>query len=476
MTALLQILPEIWLLIAAAVFLLDAALMPKAPERTYCLALYSCVILFVLSAASLVCQGTLFHGAYRVDLFSQVFKLIVSAGLLLVVFVSRQLKDLEEGMGPEYFLFLSCSTLGMMMLSSAVELVTLYVSLELAAFSLYVMIPLRRGSLLDTEAALKYLLFGLACSAVTLYGLSLIFGFTGTTYLEEMARLSPQWMQNPVVWVGFVLAIVSFLFKLSIFPFHFWVPDVYEGGNNQIVAFIATASKAAAVAVLIRFFALTGGMSGRLNDLFVLVALATMALGNLAAISQKDMKRMLAYSSVAQAGYILVGILTVSENGLGAAVFYAAVYVVMNFAAFLPVILMSPKGGNVSIGDFAGLSKRSPLLALTFMLALFSLAGLPPFAGFAAKWFVFKAAMEKGYYLLVFFGVLNSTISLYYYLMVIKQAYMVQPENTQSLALSQPMRCLCLCLIVLIVGLGIYPTLLLDLSHTAIWPVLLVLR
>lgn len=325
---------------------------------------------------------------------------------------------------------------------------------------------------MDTEASIKYLLFGVASSAVTLYGMSLIFGFSQTTMLAEIIPMAPQLMTNPVVWVAFFLTVASFFFKLSVFPFHFWAPDVYEGGHGQIVTFIATASKVATVAVLIRLFAFAGGLSVPLNDLFIVVAIITMTLGNLAAIAQKDMKRMLAYSSIAQAGYILVGILTASENGLSAAVFYAAVYVIMNFAAFLAVVVISKQGENPAIETFAGLSKRSPLLALTFMLSLFSLAGLPPFAGFAAKWFVFKAAMEEGYGLLVLLGVLNSTISLYYYLMVVKQAYMKEPVNAAPIPLSLPMRSLNLCLIVLIVALGIYPTALLDLSRAAVFPLL----
>ena len=325
---------------------------------------------------------------------------------------------------------------------------------------------------MDTEAAVKYLLFGVASSAVTLYGMSLIFGFAETTSLAEIIPMAPQLMAKPVVWVAFFLTVASFFFKLSVFPFHFWAPDVYEGGHGQIVTFIATASKAATVAVLIRLFSFTAGLSLHLNDLFIVIAVITMTLGNLAAIAQKDIKRMLAYSSIAQAAYILVGILSAGEDGFSAAMFYAAVYVIMNFAAFMAVVTISKNGENPSIEAFAGLSKRSPLLALTFMLALFSLAGLPPFAGFAAKWFVFKAAMEKGYAVLVLLGVLNSTISLYYYLMVVKQAYMREPVNPAPIPLSLSMRTLNICLIILIVALGIYPTALLDLSRAAVFPLL----
>ena len=472
MNTLWLIAPEIWLLVMATAFLLDAAALKKSPARTYSLAFVLSSILFVLSLFSLNNQSTLFHGVYQLDLFSQVFKVVLAAGLALIVFISRDLKDLEEGLGPEYYLFLCCSTVGMMMLTSAVELVTLYVSLELAAYSLYVMVPLRKGNQMDTEAAIKYLLFGVASSAVTLYGISLIFGFAETTSLAEIIPMASQLMAKPVVWVAFVLTAASFFFKLSVFPFHFWAPDVYEGGHGQIVTFIATVSKAAAVAVLIRLFSFSGGLSVPLNDLFIVIAIITMTLGNLVAIVQKDMKRMLAYSSIAQAGYILVGILTASEDGFSAALFYAAAYVIMNFAAFLAVVTISKHGENPGVETFAGLSKRSPLLALTFMLSLFSLAGLPPFAGFAAKWFVFKAAMEKGYGLLVLLGVANSTISLYYYLMVIKQAYMKEPVNPAPIPLSLPMRTLNFCLIILIVALGIYPTALLDLSRVAVFPLL----
>ena len=472
MTTLRLLAPEIWLLAMATLFLFDAASGKKSSQRTYGLALWGSVGLFIVTLGSIHAEGMLFSGAYRLDLFSQIFKLVLAMGFAFVIFLSRDLQDLDEGLNPEYFLFMCCSMVGMMMLTSAVELITLYVSLELAAYSLYVMVPMRKGDKMDTEAAIKYLLFGVATSAITLYGLSLIFGFSKTTYLAEIIPMAEQLMKNPVVWVGFVLAIASFLFKLSVFPFHFWAPDVYEGANGQIVTFIATVSKAATVAVLIRLFAFPGGQIEPLNRLFVAIAIATMFLGNVAAIAQKDIKRMLAYSSIAQAGYILVGILTVSKDGISAAIFYAAVYVIMNFAAFFGVVMVSRNGQNPGVESFAGLSKRSPLLALTFMLALFSLAGLPPFAGFAGKWFLFKAAMEQGYVMLVLLGVLNSTISLYYYLMVIKQAYMHEPADPTPIALSKPLQALSLCLIALIVFLGVYPTPLLALCRKATLPLI----
>jgi NADH-quinone oxidoreductase subunit N len=255
---------------------------------------------------------------------------------------------------------------------------------------------------------------------------------------------------------------------MSVFPFHFWAPDVYQGSANQVTAFIATASKMAAAAVLLRIFA----TAVRLNYLpleqtLVALAIITMTLGNLAAIAQTDMKRMLAYSSISQAGYILVGVLTLSRDGFAAVVFYAAAYLVMTFAAFMILVRVGEDGRDVPITGFAGLYKRSPLLALTLMVALLSLGGVPPFVGFTGKWFIFSAAMERHYWWLVLIGVINSTISVYYYLMVVKQAYLREPVTDERMPVAASLKLASVAAILLITFGGVAPARLLEIARLA---------
>jgi len=414
-------------------------------------------------------EGRLFFDAYQVDLFSQVFKLILAVAVLLVVSICQGLAGVEDRYHADFFLFLFTCGLGMMLMVSAVELMTLYVALELSSFSLYILVPLRSGDALDVEAGVKYLFIGITASCVMLFGMSYIFGVSHTTYLAGIMDRLPLIIQQPAAMIGLMLTLSGFFFKLAVFPFHFWAPDVYQGAANQVAAFIATASKAAAVALLIRLTALTGGTSLYFIDVLMVLCVASMTLGNLVAIVQKGIKRMLAYSSVAHAGYVLMGILTMSELGYSAAVFYSMAYMLMNFAAFGVVVLVATGGQNLAISDLAGLHKRSPLLALTLMIALFSLAGIPPTVGFTGKFLVFAGAMQQGYFWLVLVGMINATVSLYYYLMVIKAAYLTEsPAELPPLIVSMPLRLLNFLLIAAMVYFGVCPGGFLYLAQAAV--------
>jgi NADH-quinone oxidoreductase subunit N len=414
-------------------------------------------------------QGRIFFGAYRVDLFSQLFKLILSVAMALVVSICRRLDGVEPRYRPEFFLFLTTCTLGMMLMVSAVELMTLYLALELSSFSLYILVPLRTGDNIDIEAGIKYLFIGITASCVMLFGISYIYGVIHSTYLSDILAKLPLLIQHPAAAIGLILTLSGFFFKLAVFPFHFWAPDVYQGAANQVTAYIATVSKAAAVALLIRITSLTAGTSLYLIYVLMVFCVVSMCLGNLVAIVQKDLKRMLAYSSVAHAGYVLMGILTMTELGYSSAVFYTVAYMIMNFAAFMVVVTVASGGEDLKITDLAGLHRRSPLLALTLMMALFSLAGIPPTAGFTGKFLVFAGAMAEGYFWLVLVGMINATISLYYYLMVIKAAYLTEPESEPApLQLSLPLRLLNYALIAALVYLGIYPTQVMSLADRAV--------
>ncbi|MFZ5584957.1 MAG: NADH-quinone oxidoreductase subunit N [Thermodesulfobacteriota bacterium] len=460
-------LPELaYLLMALVLFFLCLG---RAGGRVHAWAFWLAGLGVAAALAGLTAQGSLFFDAYRVDLFSQVFKLVLAVACFLVIGVCGELPGVESRYHPEFFLFLVTCTLGMMLLVSAVELMTIYVALELSSFSLYILVPLRSGDNIDVEAGVKYLFIGVTASCVMLFGMSYVFGAAHSTYLTEIVQSLPLLIHQPGAVIGLLLMLSGFFFKLAVFPFHFWAPDVYQGAANQVTTYIATASKAAAVALLIRLTALTAGTS--LYLLYVLMALCvvSMSLGNLVAIVQKDLKRMLAYSSVAHAGYVLMGVLTMSRLGYSAAIFYSIAYMVMNFAAFMVVVKLASRGQDLKIGDLAGLHQRQPLLALTLLLALFSLAGIPPTAGFTGKFLVFMAAMQEGHFWLVLVGMINATVSLYYYLMVIKAAYLLPPGGkAPAVILSPPAKALNYAIIAGLVYLGVHPQPVLALAEDAV--------
>ncbi|AEB09071.1 NADH-quinone oxidoreductase subunit N [Desulfobacca acetoxidans] len=422
----------------------------------------------LVSSLCLFQQGELFFAAYKVDLFSQIFKAALALGLFLVALISHNLADVEERSHAEFYLFLTTCTVGMMMLVSAVELLTVYVSLELASYSLYILVPMRRGDGIDVEAGIKYLFIGAVSSCFMLFGLSYIFGAVHSTYIADVMMRLPALVHSPVGLLGIVLSLAGFFFKLSIFPIHFWAPDVYQGGTNQLVAYIATASKAAAVAVLLRFAALGGPYGYSFAKVLVFLSIISMTLGNLVAIIQKDFKRMLAYSSIAHAGYIMMGILTLSEPGYTGVIYYAVAYLIMNFTCFMVLSEVAGDGRDLKIVEFAGLYQRSPLLALALMLGLFSLAGVPPSIGFTGKLLIFTSAMSQGYFWLVLIGAVNGTISLYYYLKVVYAAYFLEPGDLPVIQPSNVIRLTSVGLIGIIIGFGVFPNQVVELARMAV--------
>lgn len=365
-----------------------------------------------------------FPGIYHVDAFSQLLKLGIVAGLGLSILISQDLGSVRSHARTDTLLFMFASALGMMMLVSATELLTLYVALELSAYGLYIMAALHKMRRTGSEAGAKYILFGAASSAVTLYGLSLIYGATGTTIIAGMTAARPG-----LLVVGVVLAASGLLFKLALFPFHAWAPDTYEGSPHQVAAFIGTASKVAAVGAIIRVLTLVVTDTEGVAVVLTVLCVVSMTFGNLAAIVQKDLKRLLAYSTVAHAGYIAIGLLCFDTLGMSAAIFYVITYVPIALCAFLVVCALGADGTNPKMGDLAGLYERSPMVAFALLAAMFGLAGIPPTPGFAGKWFLFSAAVNEGLFWLVLVAAVNATISLYYYLRVIKEAFLTPPGD-----------------------------------------------
>lgn len=469
MNNLLLFLPETLLLVATVVLIgftlikLETALRLAKPFM-----LLVSVGLLAVSFVTLRNSGFLFESTYKIDLLSQGFKCLLSLALFFVVLFSDKSLAIPREKHMEYFLFLCTASLGMMMITSAADILTLYVSLELSAYSLYLLSALRKD-LRTAEASTKYLIFGAATSGVLLWGFSLLSGLAGTTSLIEITRLAPTLISQPAFLIGVVFVSLSFLFKLSSFPVHFWAPDVYESSATPVTTFIATASKAAAVAILIRIF-LWLGLTADLVTVLGVIAFISMTLGNAVALLQQDVKRLLAYSSIAQAGYILVGLLAGSLEGYSSSFFYTFAYVLMNAGAFFVVLLVarSVDHDNPQISHFDGLAERSPFLALILLLSLLSLAGIPPLVGFTGKWILFSSAMEKGHWFLVLWAVLNSVVSLFYYLTLVKHAYLEKPKNSSPLSIPLHLKALGLGLMVSIVLFGIFPDQLIEFTREAI--------
>ncbi|MBU0698391.1 MAG: NADH-quinone oxidoreductase subunit N [Pseudomonadota bacterium] len=460
--------PELYLLIVAAVFFGRSLVTRSEPGQDYFIALVLASVGLGVCLASVRLEGSLFWQTYRVDLFSQVFKVMLSMGFFLVVCLCAELNGIEKRHHPEFYLLLTICTLAMMLLVSSVHLLTIYIALELSSYSLYILVSLRKGRRRAIDAGLKYFLIGASASAVMLFGFALLYGSIQATYLVEVIQVLPGALNRPVVAIGLVLTLCGFFFKLAVFPFHFWAPDVYEGAANQVATYIATASKAAAIAILMRTVALSGAGSAYLVHILVTLSIVSMTVGNLTAIVQRDLKRLLAYSSIAHAGYVLIGILSMNQAGYASAIFYALSLLVMKFTCFLVVVKVADDGRNLNVEHLAGLHRRSPILAMALMLALFGLAGIPPTIGFTGKLLIFTAAMEKGYFFLVLIAMINVVISLYYYLLVLKAAYLLEPETElPELQISPSIKVLAGALISVMIGAGFFPTYLIELAKAA---------
>jgi NADH-quinone oxidoreductase subunit N len=325
-----------------------------------------------------------------------------------------------------YAALLLAAALGMMVLVSSRELVTMYVGLETSAVSLYGLAALAKEDVLSLEAGIKYLVIGALASGVLLYGLALVYAATGTTSLEGI-RAALGHTPSPLSAAGIVLVLLGVGFKITMVPMHVWTPDVYQGAPTPVSAFLSVVSKSAGFVFAIRMFSFAFADLRQVWEPFVMAgAVLTMTVGNLAAIAQPSAKRLLAYSSISQAGYLLVGFLGTPASGTSAVLFYLFVYMLANVAAFAVVIAFSAATGSDRLDDFAGLSRRSPVLALVFAFSLLSLAGIPPLGGFIGKLYLFSAAMERGYLWLVIIAALNSVVSLYYYLLVLRRMYMTE--------------------------------------------------
>ena len=376
----------------------------------------------LMALAGLVCRGVMFWGVYQVDGLSQFFKVLVAAGYFVIVVNARRQPTLEEGQRLDYFLFLSFSAWGLTLTASATELVTIYLALELASYSLYIVIPLKAKSKEAAEAGLKYILFGAAATAIALFGLSWIIASHQTTFIQELSTRDWSLAQSPLAVAGLTLFLAGLFYKLALFPFHFWAPDAYQGASNETATFVATLPKLGAAVVLVRLGVLV--LPGQaIADVLAVLAALSMTFGNLCALAQRDLKRMLGFSSVAHAGYLIVGLVPGTPPGLAAASFYALAYLVMNLLAFWILCRLAPDGRNLTYRDLNGLSRRSPTLALSLTIAAISLVGLPPSVGFIGKLWLITGAWGHGYNWLVVTLCVNSALAIFYYLSLVRHAY-----------------------------------------------------
>jgi len=463
--------PETILLLGSlALFLLSLGQRPEASRRLAQLVALAAT-LTLLCPVTLNAQGSLFFDAYRIDFFSQLMKLITCLGLAATLFASPRLKGVAEHVRSEYYLFLTLSALGLVFLVSSADLLTMFISLELSSYSLYLLVPMRddrRGLRMQMESAVKYILFGVAASGVMLFGMSYLFGLTGTlTFSQLLPALKPL-MDSPAALAAIAMVLASFFFKLAVFPFHFWAPDVYQGASNETAAFIASVPKVAAVGLLIRITALATPDAHFLAVMLMILSVCSMFYGNLTALVQTDVKRMLGFSGIAHAGYILLGLVTLGEAGYATAIYYVIGYLFMVIAGFLVLCAVSADGENVSVSDLNGLHKRSPLLAFTLAVSMFAMAGIPPFAGFMGKFMLLTAAYKAGFLPLVIMAVVNTAIGMYYYLCVVKAAYSADPEGRPTIAVGPAAKIVSALLVVAIVALGVAPDRVLAVATEAV--------
>jgi NADH-quinone oxidoreductase subunit N len=428
---LLPVLPELVLAVGSMVLLMLGAYRgPQTTSLITALAIALLVITGVLEFMLPVGKLTTFGGSFIVDDFARFLKILALVGSAATLILSKEFLEDQSRKLFEFAILVLLSTLGMMVLISAGDLITLYLGLELMSLALYVVAASNRDNAKSTEAGLKYFVLGALSSGMLLYGASLIYGFTGTVSFVAIAAAAKTGSIGIVFGLVFLLA--GLCFKVSAVPFHMWTPDVYEGAPTPVTAFFASAPKVAALAVFTRV-ALTAfpGITLEWQQIVVFVAIASMVLGSFAAIGQSNIKRLMAYSSIGHMGFALVGLAAGTVEGAQGVLVYIAIYVAMTLGTFAIILAMKRGGRHVeNISDFAGLSRTNPLLAFFFAMLLFSLAGIPPLAGFFAKFYVFVAAIKAGLFTLAVVGVVASVVGAYYYLTIIKVMYFDEPLTT----------------------------------------------
>ena len=409
-----------------------------------------------------------FNDSYVVDHLSLFFICIFAISSALAILLSVEYNEREGIRAGEYYALILFCTVGMILLASSTDMIMIFLGIEIVSICLYVLAGIRRNDHRSNEAALKYFLLGAFATGFLLYGMTLVYGSTGSTNLFKIAEFvkNPSAQSNPLLMMGLVLLVIGFGFKVASVPFHMWAPDVYQGAPTPVTAFMAVGPKAAAFAAFFRVFADTfPEMSSSWEMLLSIIAVLSMFVGNLGAIMQTNIKRMLAFSSISHAGYILMAVIAKNSLGSSSLLFYMLSYAFMTFGVFGIVIILGRKGEeNLEIKNYSGLAYKHPVIALSMTIFLLSLGGLPPFAGFVAKFYLFSAAIQEGLLTLVIIAVLNSAISFYYYLKVVVFMYMKEPEAEFKISLTPITLFVVFIGVVGTINLGIFPNSIITLA------------
>ena len=402
-----------------------------------------------------------FNDSYVVDHLSLFFICIFTISSALAILLSVEYNEREGIRAGEYYALILFCTVGMILLASSTDMIMIFLGIEIVSICLYVLAGIRRNDHRSNEAALKYFLLGAFATGFLLYGMTLVYGSTGSTNLFKISEFvqNPSAQSSPLLLMGLVLLVIGFGFKVASAPFHMWAPDVYQGAPTPVTAFMAVGPKAAAFAAFFRVFAdAFPDMSSSWEMLLSIIAVLSMFVGNLGAIMQTNIKRMLAFSSISHAGYILMAVISKNSLGSSSLLFYMLSYTFMTFGIFGIIIILGRKGEeNLEIENYSGLAYKHPIIALSMTVFLLSLAGLPPFAGFIAKFYIFSAAVQEGLITLVIIAVLNSAISFYYYLKVVVFMYMKEPEAEFRISLTPLTLFVVFVGVIATVSLGIFP-------------------
>ena len=465
--------PEITLLsLACLILVVDLFVEQENRVITYLLSQISLLIVFVLTLMSFSAEAQLtFSDTFIRDAMSDVLKLGVYISVFIVFLYAKDYLRQRDMFRGEFYVLGLFGVLGMMVLISAHNMLTVYLGLELLSLSLYALVAMQRDSESASEAAMKYFVLGAIASGMLLYGMSMIYGVTGSLDLGEISQKAALASDKLLLVFGMVFLIVGIAFKLGAVPFHMWVPDVYHGAPTAVTLYIASAPKIAAFAMLMRLLA--GGLlslQAQWQDILIIIAIASMGIGNIVAIAQANIKRMLAYSAISHIGFLMLGVLTGQQSGFAASMFYALSYALMSIGGFGMIILLSRKGFEADkLDDFKGLNERSPWSAFMMLIFMFSMAGVPPFLGFWAKVSVLKEVVASGSLIwLAVLAVIFSIIGAFYYLRIIKLMYFDKPEDTTAISANADLRIALSANSLLVLGLGLMPGGLMALCLTAI--------
>jgi len=464
-------LPELFLLSAISIILLfDLFASERLKPLTYYLTQLALIITGWLAFDLIGESATIFSGTFVLDTMGSTFKVFIMGFAIIALVYTRHYLKAHELLRNEYFILALMSILGMMVMVSGHSLLTLYMGLEIMSLSLYALIASARDRSVAIEAALKYFVLGAIASGLLLYGMSMIYGITGSldiAQISNFARASTLASQQTLILnFGLVFLVIGVAFKLGAVPFHMWVPDVYQGSPTSVTMFLSTVPKIAAIALLIRLLIDgLGDLQHYWSDLLMIIAVLSIALGSLVALMQSNIKRMLAYSTISHIGFVLLGFVTGVVEGYGAAVFYVLVYILMSLAAFGSIIVLNKNGFEADqISDYQGLSKHSPWFALIILVVMLSMAGVPPFIGFYSKLFILQQVIAEGYVILAVIAVVFAVISAYYYLQIIKTMYFDDADKEITVSAPLDMRVVLSINGILILLVGLMPSFWMSLS------------